>query len=177
MAAQGRAAIAFSLDNHRATTPDDFATAAQLSVTVIKAALGLLKGDATPKDLLGNVINVNFPFTSADRGIKGFHLSHMSSSCVIGQFSNAPPAEAAAVLRQNGIAPSPEVQVMVNKSTVFEECASLLAVLCMLATDTPVALAQCLTLCGLMMSRAHGILSSEAVGHNDNEICDQIPPL
>ena len=76
-------ALAFSLDNYKARTEEQYALAAKYAVTIIKSTLGILP-QTVPKPirfLKGYVINVNFPGSEFEnfRGLKlcfqGHHCS------------------------------------------------------------------------------------------------------
>mmetsp|Transcript_19172 Transcript_19172/g.33007 ORF Transcript_19172/g.33007 Transcript_19172/m.33007 type:complete len:320 (-) Transcript_19172:226-1185(-) len=84
-ACKGVPAIAFSLDNHMARKVGDYTMSAQVSVSIAKAALGLLPGqqaDAPPcLALVGAVLNVNFPISQGQM-MQGLYQTHQSMSCV-----------------------------------------------------------------------------------------------
>jgi len=83
----GLPAMAFSLDNHKARRMDDYAVAAKLCASLVKAALGLLPGQVSPpaNHLSGIVLNVNVP-SPASSHIKGYHLTHQSNAGIFPAF-------------------------------------------------------------------------------------------
>mmetsp|Transcript_4900 Transcript_4900/g.10513 ORF Transcript_4900/g.10513 Transcript_4900/m.10513 type:complete len:316 (-) Transcript_4900:435-1382(-) len=86
-ACKGVPSVAFSLDNHLARKVDDYQVASTLSVSVIKAMLGLLPGQssAPASSLKGVVVNVNLPVNGPQR-LQGFYLTHQSLSGVFPAF-------------------------------------------------------------------------------------------
>ncbi|GLC41193.1 hypothetical protein PLESTB_001528300 [Pleodorina starrii] len=94
-ACKGIPAVAFSLDNHLARKPDDYALAATLCVPVVRALLGLLPGQETAKppaaSLRGVVVNVNFPIAQGQM-LQGLYLARQSVACVFPAFKEVTEA-------------------------------------------------------------------------------------
>lgn len=119
---QGRAAMAFSLNNYRAARPADFAEAAAHCVHLIRAALANGRSGELMQHMAGNVVNVNLPFL---RGVppEGYHLSHMSTASVMMRFGQADEQRADAALQQHGLAASSTLRVLVAQAPEFQKCA------------------------------------------------------
>lgn len=80
-------ALAFSLDNYKARTEEQYALAAKYAVSIIKATLGVLP-EAVPKPLRflkGYVINVNFPGSEFE-AFKGLQLCFQGHHCSFPDF-------------------------------------------------------------------------------------------
>jgi 5'-nucleotidase len=82
-------ALAFSLDNYKARTEEQYTAAARYAVCIIKATLGILPG-ALPRPLLslkGYVVNFNFPGDKYEEsGYKGLHLCFQGQHCSFPDF-------------------------------------------------------------------------------------------
>ena len=80
-------AIAFSLDNYKARSQEQYTYAAQHAVSIIKAVLGILP-NSVPRPLLslkGYVINVNFPGQQFEQ-YKGLQLTFQGHHCSFPHF-------------------------------------------------------------------------------------------
>lgn len=86
-ACKGIPALAFSLDSHSARSEEQYESAAQYSLTIIKAVLGILP-QLPERPLIsfaGYVVNCNFP--SLEIGdIKGVHICHQGQHCSLPEF-------------------------------------------------------------------------------------------
>ncbi|KAJ9533436.1 hypothetical protein QJQ45_026485 [Haematococcus lacustris] len=95
-ACKGVPAIAFSLDNHQARKEEDFEISAQISVALMRAALGLLPGQdpaVSPAEAFKQrgFLNVNIPNLHG-RQLQGLHVTHMSQACVFPSFKEVKEA-------------------------------------------------------------------------------------
>lgn len=81
------AALAFSLDNFKARSVEQYAAAAQYAVAIIKAALGILPTSVSRPllPLRGHVLNINFPHHDY-KDIKGLYLCSQSYHCSFPDF-------------------------------------------------------------------------------------------
>ena len=118
---QGKPALAFSFDNFRATTTQDYATCAAACVPLVRAVLHRLHSDAAFLNAMsGNVLNVNLPFGQPC----GYYLSRMGTSCVMARFVDAPPQRRAKVMQTRGFeAGDAAVRVLESSSPTFQKCA------------------------------------------------------
>jgi 5'-nucleotidase len=81
-------ALAFSLDNYKARTEEQYVSSAKYAVCIIKATLGVLPS-AIPRPLLsikGYVVNINFPGEKYEGEYKGLHLCFQGQHCSFPDF-------------------------------------------------------------------------------------------
>ena len=126
---QGRAAMAFSLNNYRAAKPADFADAAAQCAHLIRAALAGDHGSRPRQHMAGNVVNVNLPFLR-DVPPEGYYLAHMSTASVMMRFGAADLHRRALALQHRGIADGDNVRVMVAQAPQYQKCGALFIQLC-----------------------------------------------
>lgn len=81
-------ALAFSLDNHKARTEEQYISAARYAVSIIRATLGIAATAPRPlPSLRGYVINFNFPGAAYEEtGYKGLHLCFQGQHCSFPDF-------------------------------------------------------------------------------------------
>lgn len=88
-ACKGIPAVALSLANHGARSPEAYDLAARISVSIIKAVLGLVPGPEPQPDfsaLREHVLNVNFPPQRELSELRGLALTRMGRNCVFPAF-------------------------------------------------------------------------------------------
>ena len=94
-------------------------------VHLVKAALGLVPGhQVSQASLLGNVVNVNIPFTPNPIG---FFLTHMSMSTVLTNYSSATDEEKTAALLKAGKEDGPNVHVLTQAFAEYHKYETKLA--------------------------------------------------
>ena len=113
--------MAFSLDNYRAKTPEDFDQAAALCVHLIQAQLALLDGQHG-KHMHGNVVNVNIPFCGGSAQPQGFYLAHMSSACAMFAYDEADADQRQQALAAQGLTDSDKLHVLTTGAKQFQKC-------------------------------------------------------